>query len=167
MAVVKAMHRQRGRAQWILFYADADTLEVVTEDGVIDPQATHVDFVASYYVEAEAPLFGDVMVRVAEATDAPVGVMLENVSVRRSRGVWDRIRGRRGESQLALVGHLLDLAQGFPTMRQLTLLPIEPGDLVVLEEEYGVTFAQQHGARRNAIHAAQRGRAGRNPDPDS
>lgn len=141
MAVMKAMHREHGHAQWILLDADADTVEVVTEAGVIDSYAADVDFVASYYVEGRAP-FGPVMIRIAEATGAPVGVLFENLSRRTSGRFWQRLR-RPEASQLAVVAKLLASVQAFPYIRQPTLLPDEQAYMQMFEEAYGITFSGQ------------------------
>jgi hypothetical protein len=107
MAVVKTLQQHRGRLYCLLTDAEADTIEVVTDAGFVAdfPGDGEVDFSAVYFAEAKSDELGPIMLRLDEATDMPVGFLLEHAS-RRVRQRWSR----RAESPLALIEKLVELA---------------------------------------------------------
>jgi hypothetical protein len=108
MAVVKTLQPHLGRWYCLLTDADADTIEVITDAGFVSDFSGEgdVDFAAAYFAEAESPELGPIMLRLDEATDTPVGFLLEHAS-RRVRHRWSR----RAVSPLALIEKMVELAQ--------------------------------------------------------
>ena len=116
---MKALGHRHGSYYCLLLDTEADTAEVVTQDGftlVDEARPEQLELVPSYREETLIGSLGDVMLRIADATEAPVGVMLEGFS-RRSRPRW---RGGTGLEPLALLAELIVLTQEFcpPTYGQ-------------------------------------------------
>lgn len=90
MAVIKTIETHRGRRYCLLIDPNADTVAVVAEQGF---RADHFDneFTPAFLEEVE----GDptLFVRIDEATEEPVGLMVEHVSKREGRR-WFRRPGR-------------------------------------------------------------------------
>lgn len=107
----------RGRKVLVLLDPEADTVEVITQDGVTDLESSDPELVAACYEESRVHGIGPVMLRVAEATDSPVGILVEHASTRGGRNVITRALGL-GKSPLWFVEQLLRHVSYLPSANQ-------------------------------------------------
>lgn len=79
-------------------------MEVVIEYGFVGEADDELDFTASYYEEVAIDGFGVAMLRVDEASDNPVGVLVEHFSRLHRR------RPLRRQNALAAIEQVVELA---------------------------------------------------------
>ncbi len=113
MAVAKLIQHDHGRTYCLLLDHADDSIEVVTEAGFVGMGKDGPQFGAAYYQEVQAPDIGAVLLRIDEATAAPVGLLLEHASKQLRRGWF-----RSGRSSLALFTALLGLARALEAVQR-------------------------------------------------
>ncbi len=106
MAVTKTVEIHRGQKYCLVLDAGADSVEFVHEEGFEAAEDGRIEFLPSYYEEHPASgVWRSVMLRRLDASDLPVGMMIENISTRfRPR------RGRQVPTQLEAIEVLRLLA---------------------------------------------------------
>lgn len=124
MALIKAHVPYEGEDYCLLMDAVADSIEVVHSQGFSWNFDQHLfDFYSSYYEEVEVPdaLWQTLMVRRLEGSDLPVGIMVDDVSLR-----FKPRRRRRVPTTLEVIDSLFYLAYHNLGAKQTERL-VEPG----------------------------------------
>lgn len=109
MAVKLTMQWFREHHYCLLVDPEADAAEIVFEEGFwANDDEQLIDFMPAYFADAKVhgvPMLDEITVRIDEATDRPIGLMIEHVSKRDlpRRGLLRRPETSEGATALLLL----------------------------------------------------------------